>query len=238
MGKKYVIEIEDEPFVRNDDPVIPHGVDELWGVKGFKSLVFDQYGLDQLEELNADYVNEHFGELQDTAYKSGVTDGLDIGLNTGRNEAWEAAKKIADYSIAGKLREALDTDTIPFYRYTAEEAIEKIKAYEEKQAAEIKIGDEVTATHGASTSVVIGFGSGSANLWYPDGTIGQYPVDKLKKTGRHFPQIAEMLETINKPELNDCSTCRYRNYVSGAKCQRCIAYDMWEPKGGNEHEAD
>lgn len=45
---KYVIEIEDVPFGRNDDPVIPHGMDELYRAKGFKSLVFDQNGLDKL----------------------------------------------------------------------------------------------------------------------------------------------------------------------------------------------
>ena len=45
---KYIIEIEDEPFGRNDDPVIPHGMDELWRAKGFKSLVFDKAGLSKL----------------------------------------------------------------------------------------------------------------------------------------------------------------------------------------------
>lgn len=28
-----------------------------------------------LEELNSDYINEHFGDLQDTAYKKGLHDG-------------------------------------------------------------------------------------------------------------------------------------------------------------------
>ena len=45
---KYIIEIENEPFGRNDDPFFYHGMDELYRAKGFKSLVFDQYGLDKL----------------------------------------------------------------------------------------------------------------------------------------------------------------------------------------------
>lgn len=31
--------------------------------------------LDDLEELNSDYINEHFGDLQDEAYKRGLQDG-------------------------------------------------------------------------------------------------------------------------------------------------------------------
>ena len=38
---KYIIEIEDEPMVR--------GEDEVWKAKGFRSLVFDQNGLDKLK---------------------------------------------------------------------------------------------------------------------------------------------------------------------------------------------
>ena len=30
---------------------------------------------DEIEELNSDYINEHFGDLQDTAYKKGLHDG-------------------------------------------------------------------------------------------------------------------------------------------------------------------
>lgn len=31
--------------------------------------------LDDLEELNSDYINEHFGDLQDTAYQRGLEEG-------------------------------------------------------------------------------------------------------------------------------------------------------------------
>ena len=31
--------------------------------------------LDDLEQLNSDYINEHFGDLQDTAYQRGFEDG-------------------------------------------------------------------------------------------------------------------------------------------------------------------
>ena len=57
MGKKYVIELEDEPFWQNDDPKNPHGVNELWRVKGFSSLVFDSEGLSRMTPLD-DYLED------------------------------------------------------------------------------------------------------------------------------------------------------------------------------------
>ena len=71
---KYIIEIEDEPFGRNDDPNIPHGMDELYRAKGFNALVFDQNGLDKLTPLDK--------ELEE-AYQKGL------------DEAWKAITKIA-----------------------------------------------------------------------------------------------------------------------------------------------
>lgn len=41
MGKKYIIELEDAPFVDING-------DRLWRVKGFRSLVFDSDGLKRL----------------------------------------------------------------------------------------------------------------------------------------------------------------------------------------------
>ena len=45
MGTKYIIEIEDDEFIQNE------GNEILYRAKGFKSLVFDQNGLDKLTPL-------------------------------------------------------------------------------------------------------------------------------------------------------------------------------------------
>ena len=71
---KYIIDIEEKPlcvFDKDTQTYFPR----LWRVKGFNSLVFDEEGLNRLEELNSDYINEHFGDLQDTAYQRGLEDG-------------------------------------------------------------------------------------------------------------------------------------------------------------------
>ena len=42
------------------------------------NLFVDTLAVEDLEELNADYINEHFSDLQDTAYKKGLEDGKAI----------------------------------------------------------------------------------------------------------------------------------------------------------------
>ena len=80
-----------------------------------------------------------------------MADSYQRGIEYGRNETWEAARKIALYRDEGgtsilDLTEIFDCCTIQqvFRRHTVSEAIAKLKAYEEKQKAddEIKVGDE------------------------------------------------------------------------------------------------
>ena len=65
---------------------------------------------DEIEELNSDYINEHYGDLQDDAYQRGYKDcetrycSFDACPNRqaeyrrGLNDAWEAARKIIHMS--------------------------------------------------------------------------------------------------------------------------------------------
>lgn len=92
---------------------------------------------DEIEELNSDYINEHYGVLQDEAYQRGVEDG--------RNETWEAVKKIS--LMSPDEIEKVFPGAAKYNRYnlgySGVEAIEKLKAYEEKQNDKIEVGDEV-----------------------------------------------------------------------------------------------
>ena len=53
------------------------------------NLYVDTISIENLEELNSDYLNEHFGELQETAYQR--------GLEEGKKATWEL---VADASNA------------------------------------------------------------------------------------------------------------------------------------------
>ena len=57
--------------------------------------------LDMLERLDSDYINEHYGDLQDEAYNIGVQEAFELAKKDnekayvkGLEDAWELAKKI------------------------------------------------------------------------------------------------------------------------------------------------
>ena len=60
----------------------------------------------------------------------------------------------------------------------------------------IRVGDEMKITEGGSLCVVCGIVSGTANLIFENGSLGQFPVDKLIRTGRHFDAVEKLLEEM------------------------------------------
>lgn len=68
---------------------------------GFLTRDFD---FDSLEELNSDYINEHFGDLQDTAYQKGINDGsLDVKqrVEGAYQKGFEDGKAVNDKGCEG-----------------------------------------------------------------------------------------------------------------------------------------
>ena len=62
--KKYIIEVSDDI-----QRVMAIGVAED------KTVFTCEVKVDALEELTADYINEHYGQMQDEAYQRGYEDG-------------------------------------------------------------------------------------------------------------------------------------------------------------------
>lgn len=151
--------------------------------------------LDDLEELNSDYINEHYGVLQDEAYQRGL------------DEAWEAARKIS--LMSPDEIEKVFPGAAKYNRYnlgySGVEAIEKLKAYEEKQKAEddIKLGDELEHTVSGYTSKAIFLEQIEDDedwytclFWTSCGfAILSYPKSQFKRTGKHF-DIDKFLEEM------------------------------------------
>ena len=167
----------------------------------------------ELEVLNSDYINEHYGQMQDEAYQKGINDGsLDVkqrvkgAYQRGLEDAWEAAQKVVCKTTAGGM--SLDTLKEIFgvqspaaimQSNTAQQAIDKIKTYEDKRSDRIEVGDEVTHK---SDSVVwkavcirIDGDRQHMNLMGYTGSVGYYPVDDFTKTGKHY-DIASILEAM------------------------------------------
>lgn len=82
---KYLIELEEETFEQNNDPIAPTGTNTLWRAKGFNTLVFDANGLRKLEkyrepfavfETNKEY-QRYFAGIEQAAYERGLKDGYE-----------------------------------------------------------------------------------------------------------------------------------------------------------------
>ena len=148
----------------------------------------------ELEELNSDYINEHYGQMQDEAYQRGLED------------AWNVARKIAvETDDGGVSIEALykmfgtESMCMIMKNNTVHDATDKLKAYEDKNSDRIEVGDEVTHK---SDSVVwkavcirIDGDRQHMNLMGYTGAVGYYPVDDFTKTGKHY-DIASILEAM------------------------------------------
>ena len=175
---------------------IPNGVE--WGVvtcrteDGFYTRDFDS-----LEELNSDYINEHFGDLQETAYKKGLEDG--------KKATWEAVRKVIHLPEAVVLDLFTDcyssvcTVLQVFLKYEGSEVIEKLKAYEEKQKADdkIEVGDEVDAYGNKGVVTYMYEKEDVYCVMMRDGSASIRKNGDIVKTGRHF-DIASILEAMKK----------------------------------------
>lgn len=171
-------------------------------------------------------IRKQAGELIEQAYQRGYKAGensqidecakaLDEAVIAGRDEAWEAAKKIDSYCGNNKpLDEMFGEHGIADIKrhFTASEAIEKLRKYEEKKKQEkdeIKVGDEVTYTfhNGRSITPFVVFKIECLE----DG--GKYytglETSTMKcvcggldyvKTGRTFPEIVELLKKMQEGE--------------------------------------
>ena len=189
MGKKYIIEIEDEPFGRDDD--MEH---YLYRAKGFKSLVFDQEGLEKLVE---------FDHMRPSWYEEVYQRGLDA--------AWDVAKKLWLPSMRGGLScreideifgvEACSVKDI-MEQYSASECIAKLKEYEQRKD-HIEVGDEVAFQNAnrRDTVVVVTYIGDDGYIDGMDGRGTQYahknPMN-WTKTGRRFPELVEVLNKMKE----------------------------------------
>lgn len=124
----------------------------------------------------------------------------------GLDDAWKAARKIVDSRNFTELSSVFDggndetggfTVRTPYYviqNYTAAEAIARIRAYEEAQ--KIHVGDEVTCEGFGGKAVVTFVNDEEATILHWLGGISYVKKDRLTKTGRHFPEVAALLDKM------------------------------------------
>ena len=180
---KYILEI------KPDYEGITKGI-MILGAKE-DNLFVDSIAVENLEELNSDYINEHFGDLQDTAYQRGL------------NDAWEVARKIIRMpegdllNIFTECYSAVCTALQVLLKYDASEAIEKLKAYEEKQDDKIEVGDEVRLCRHKVPYIVTSCDGDDDTYILMTVNGGFIKAEKynVRKTNRHF-DIKGILEAM------------------------------------------
>ena len=155
--------------------------------------------IEYLEELNADYVNEHFGDLQDTAYKKGLHDG--------ESKCRYCNEYQRGFEDGVTKRTDGDACTVCKYSGTPQgdsPCFNCSNYYQNNWTAKsdkIEVGDIVKRYLNGkldSTGIYLGEDGDYWNCLFWTGAVFgtfAYPKNQFKKTGRHF-DIDKILEAM------------------------------------------
>lgn len=191
MGKKYIIELEENEHLYKTEMVL--------GEPMMYSVFPEPYAEPDTEKIRKE------------AYDKGFKDGTKKCINCedfkenakaeayqkGLSDAWAAARWVSKANAGVNFEVfCMHFTSEVLLKISASEAIEKIKAYEQKQE-QIQVGDEVRNVKSGWTAVVSNIDGECMTLMDTNGVLGDgYDVNRFTKTGRHFPEIAAVLEKM------------------------------------------
>jgi hypothetical protein len=147
------------------------------------------------------YTEPNLERVRKEAYK----EGREAGIKDGKCEAWEASKKIINMSFEERRKIFVESLIQKIHSiYTASEAIEKIRQYEQEQEGrkQIQVGDEVKCIRAGWTAIVTKIKEdGYLTLMGNDGAIANgYDEKDFIKTGRCFHEIAEVFAKMKETD--------------------------------------
>lgn len=150
----------------------------------------------------------------DRGYKQGGKDAenearkkeyWEQGYNEGLKDAWKCCRDMEEILFNVDNDKFSEIFGAPDFHsalthFDVEKCIQKIKEYEEKQKTdlEVKVGDEVIDGNACNhVKGIVTFVSPIVIyvLWY-DGSSGIRKLEDIKKTGRYFGKITEVLEQL------------------------------------------
>jgi len=177
-----------------------------------------------------DYTRKLHRQIFDKGYEQGVEDTKEKAYEQGLNDAWMCARKLMrglNFDERNEIFKCTDQFTL-ICLYPVSEVIAKIKAWEEEQTKdsckecpyndgkphaecvfcdkqtddEIKVGDEVYILDKEYPYVITSVDpiKKSAVFLSRIGRWGVEDISKLHKTGRHFPEISEVLKQMRGEE--------------------------------------
>lgn len=159
-------------------------------------------------------VKAQIRKAYDKGYKDGKADtpftdteeAENKAYNRGLNTAWELVKRIESTPEDGGLTNQQIEDVFGQYwssyelykSFSVDEAMGLMKRYEDKrkQDAEIKVGDEVRGIDSGKRAVILDKKYGLYRALAFDGIIHEGTEEAFTKTGRTFPEIAEVLKEM------------------------------------------
>jgi len=170
---KYIIELNEDCKIVQQMCVTEHG----------NAYTNGCYSCD-LEELNSDYINEHYGSLQDEAYQRGLEDG-----KWKAEDGCDGCKYYEDTSLTNPCSEC-SRGCVDHYKPASD-------------PDRIEVGDIVDRyIDGKFDSRGIYLG-GNGEIWdclFWANTLPitlAYPKEQFKKTGKHY-DITSILEAMRK----------------------------------------
>ena len=156
----------------------------------------------ELEILNSDYINEHYGELQDEAYQRGLEDGkkafdlLDAERDSEYQRGYEDGKNSTEKGCEGCKFESRTAIEEPC-KYCSNCHTSKYTPMP-KHSDRIEVGDEVVWNDG-TTLTVTRVHKLDDDEWCDgmdeDGRMYGVLKNNVRKTGKHY-DIASILEAM------------------------------------------
>lgn len=177
---KYIIELNDNCNMVLQICITEHG----------NTYIESAYA-ENLEELNSDYINEHFGDLQDTAYQRGLEEGkkafdlLDAERNSEYQRGFEDGKAVNDKGCEGCKYQSNKELTCP-----CSECANNFKnQWTAKDDKFFEFGDEIIDLNGAKGCVVSKDNEGYDTMYalFDGCRVPQYVTQSnYRKTGKHY----------------------------------------------------
>ena len=167
---------------------------------------------DQIEnikklKMEVGNINNHLSALEGMC-RGDKQKWIDDAYNRGLENAWNVARKLAVETDDGgvsisDLYKIFGTESMCtiMKNNTVYDAIDKLKAYEDKQEDSIEVGDEVClkedGTINGDKGLILRIASGDCTVMWGDGSAGDWRADELVKTGKHY-DIQSILEAMRK----------------------------------------
>ena len=186
-------------------------VDDTVIIKG--SCPFD-YNLENVDECDKvgetkcyECWNREMPDTEPLTEKEKMIDAMsENAYNKGLNDAWELAKKIAYINSTSERNKIFGYETLSMIvdKYTPQEAIAKLKEYEDAQ--KIEVGDVVFCwaltefddrENKENYGVVTGIYNDHYEILMKNGDTTGFKLKECEKTGKHI-DIKAILEQIGK----------------------------------------